>query len=149
VWKRPKRKLREPSSLHVIDQKKVENVEYLNELSGMITNDARCTREIKSKVAMAEAVFNRKKALFTRKLDINLRKKLVSAEIWTLQKVDQKYLASFEMWYWRRTESIGWTGCMRNEEVIITQSQGVENYPKYNKKGRLIGLVTSCVGTVF
>jgi hypothetical protein len=31
----------------------------------MITNDARCTREIKSKTAMAKAAFNRKKNLFT------------------------------------------------------------------------------------
>jgi hypothetical protein len=27
----------------------------------MITNDARCTREIKSKIAMAKAAFNKKK----------------------------------------------------------------------------------------
>jgi hypothetical protein len=53
-------------------------------------------------------------------LDLNLRKKLVKAyiwsialcgaETWTLWKVDQKYLASFEMWWWRRTEDISWTG---------------------------------------
>jgi hypothetical protein len=46
-------------------------------------------------------------------LDINLRKKLVKCYIWsialygtvtwTLQKVDQKYLESFEMWCWRRS----------------------------------------------
>jgi hypothetical protein len=57
---------------------------------------------------MAKASFNKKKTLFTRKLDLNLRKKLVKcyiwsitlcgAEAWTLRKVDQKYLESFEMW---------------------------------------------------
>jgi len=26
------------------------------------------------------------------------------ADIWTLRKVEQKYLESFEMWYWRRVE---------------------------------------------
>jgi uncharacterized protein YciW len=45
--------------------------------------------------------------LFTSKLDLELRKKLVkyhnwsialySAQAWTLQKLDQKYLESFEM----------------------------------------------------
>jgi hypothetical protein len=45
-----------------------ENVEYLNYLGSMITNDARCTREIKSRTAMAKAAFNKKKALFTSKL---------------------------------------------------------------------------------
>jgi len=70
--------------------------------------------EITSRIA--EAAFNNKKALFTSKLDLKLRKKLVkryiwsvasySVETWTLQKVDQKYLESFEMWCWIRMENI-------------------------------------------
>jgi hypothetical protein len=43
----------------------------------MITNDARRTREIKSRLAVAKAAFNKKKTHFTSKLDLNLRKKLV------------------------------------------------------------------------
>jgi hypothetical protein len=43
----------------------------------MITNDARCTCEIKSRTVMTKAAFN-KKILFTSKLDLNLRKKLIS-----------------------------------------------------------------------
>jgi len=43
----------------------------------MLTNDGRCTREIKSRIAMAKAAFRKKKkTLFTSKLDLNLRKKL-------------------------------------------------------------------------
>jgi hypothetical protein len=42
----------------------------------MITNDARRSREIKSMVAMAKAPLNRKKALFNRKLEFNLREKI-------------------------------------------------------------------------
>jgi hypothetical protein len=71
----------------------------------MVTNDARCTREIKARIAMPKAAFNKKKTLFTRILDSELRKKLVKcyiwsialygAETWTLQKLDQKYLESF------------------------------------------------------
>jgi hypothetical protein len=41
----------------------------------------RCTREIKSRIAMAKAAFNKKKNLFTSKLDLNLRKKLVKCYI--------------------------------------------------------------------
>jgi hypothetical protein len=72
----------------------------------MITNDARCTTEIKPSITMAKAAFS-KKNLFTSKLDLNLRKKLVKcyicsialygAETWTLRKVDQRYLESSEM----------------------------------------------------
>ena len=40
---------------------------------------------------------------------------LYGAETWALQKLDQKYLVSFEMWYWRWMEKAGWTDCVRNK----------------------------------
>ena len=49
-----------------------------------MTNDARCTREIKYKICMAKAAFNRKKTLFTSKLDLNLSKKLLKCYIWSM-----------------------------------------------------------------
>jgi len=52
-------------------------VEYFNYLGSMITNDARCTWEIKSKIALAKTAFNKKKTLLTHKLDVNLRKKVL------------------------------------------------------------------------
>ena len=68
---------------------------------------------------MAKGALNRKKNLFANKLDLNLRNKLVKsymwsialygAETWTVQKVDQKYLESLEMWCWRMMEKISWT----------------------------------------
>jgi hypothetical protein len=120
---------RQPSPMKImIDQKQLENVECFNYLGSIITNDGRCTHEIKSRIAMAIATFNKKNYLFTSKLDLNLRKKLVKcyiwsialygAETWTLQKMDQKYLESFEMWCWRRMEKISCTDHMRNEEVL-------------------------------
>jgi len=41
------------------------------------------------------------------------------AETWTFRAVDQKDLESFEMWCWRKTEKISWTGHVRNEEVLL------------------------------
>ena len=84
----------------------------------MIANDARCPREIKSSITIAKAASSKKKNLFTSKLDLNLKKKLVKCYIlsialygagtWTLRKVDQKYMESLEMWCWRRMEiSVG------------------------------------------
>jgi hypothetical protein len=35
----------------------------------MITNDARCTHEIKFRISMVKAAFNKKKAVFISKLD--------------------------------------------------------------------------------
>jgi hypothetical protein len=50
----------------------------------MLTYDGRCTCEIKSKIAMANAAFNKKRALFTSKIDLDLRKKLVKCYIWSM-----------------------------------------------------------------
>jgi hypothetical protein len=49
---------------NMIGQKQLQNVEYFNYFGSMITNDARCTHEIKSRIAMAKAAFNKKKTLF-------------------------------------------------------------------------------------
>jgi hypothetical protein len=75
---------------------------------------------------MEKTTFSKKKTLFTSKLDLNLREKLeksyiwskafYSAENWTLRKVDQEYLDSFEMWCSRRMEKISWTSCVGYEE---------------------------------
>jgi hypothetical protein len=63
---------RQPSTIKVMtEQKQLENVEYFNYLGHMITNDARCTCEMKSRIAMAKAAFNKKKSLLTTKLDFN------------------------------------------------------------------------------
>jgi hypothetical protein len=48
----------------------------------MLTNDRRCTCEIKSRIAMAKAACNKKRALFAGKMDLELRKKLVKCYIW-------------------------------------------------------------------
>jgi len=63
------------------------------------------------------ASLNRKKAIFSRKLELNLRNKLAKcyiwsialcgAENWTFQRVGRKDVESFEMWCWRRTDQLG------------------------------------------
>ena len=50
-------------------------------LTVYIKNDARCTCEIKFRIAMAKAAFTEKKALFTSRLHLKLRKKLEKRNI--------------------------------------------------------------------
>jgi hypothetical protein len=86
--------------------------------------EGRCTCEIKGRIAMAKAAFNKKRDLFTTTMDLKFRKRLVKcyiwnitlygAETWTLHAVDQKHLESLEMWCWRRMEKISWTDHARN-----------------------------------
>jgi len=54
----------------MIDQKQLENVEYWNCSSNMLTNDAKCAHEMKSRIFMAKAALNKKKILFTSKLTL-------------------------------------------------------------------------------
>jgi len=117
------------SSKIMIDQKQLENVEYFKYLGSILTNDGRCTCEIKCRIAMAKDAFNKKRTLFTSTLYLELRKKLVKCyvwsidfygvETWTLRAVDQKHLGSSEMWCWKRMEKMSWTDHVRNEEVSL------------------------------
>ena len=100
----------------MIHQNQPWNVESFEYLGSVLTNDGRCTCEIKCRIAMTKAAFNKKRAVFTSTLDLELRKKLMKCSIWsialygvetwTLQAVDQKHLVCFEMWCWRRMEKI-------------------------------------------
>jgi hypothetical protein len=132
MWKKTKvmRISKEPLPVKImIDQKQLENVESFKYLGSILTNDGRCTCDIKCRIAMAKAAFNKKRTLFASTLDLELRKKLrkcyvwsialYGAETWTLQAVDQKHLESFEMWCWRRMEKISWTYRVRNEDVLL------------------------------
>ena len=110
-------------------QKQLKNMELFKYLGSILTNDGRCNCEIECRIAMAKAAFNKKRALFTSTLDLELRKKLVKcciwsialygAETWALRALDQKHLESFEMWCWRRIEKIIYTNHVRNEEVLL------------------------------
>jgi len=63
---------RKPSPITImIDEKQLENVECFKYLGSVLTNYGRCTCEIKSRIAMAKAAFNKKKTLFTSTLDLN------------------------------------------------------------------------------
>ena len=74
---------RQPSPVTITIEQQLENVKCFKYLGSMLTEDGRCTCEIKSRIAMAKAAFN-KKNLFTRKLDLNFRKKLVKYYVWSM-----------------------------------------------------------------
>ena len=63
--------------------KQLENAASFKYFGGILTNDGRCACEIKCRVAMAKAAFNKKRALFAGTLELELRKKLVKCYIWS------------------------------------------------------------------
>jgi hypothetical protein len=70
---------KQPSPVQtMIDQKLLENAQYFHKLSNLTTRHARRAREIKSRIAMAKAALNKKKTLFTSKLDLlTFKEKLI------------------------------------------------------------------------
>jgi len=101
----------------------------------MVTNDARCTYEIKSRISRAKAAFSKKRVIFARKLVVNLRNELVMCNIWNIywygaetgifMKVDKKHRKGIVIWHCRRME-ICLTDRVRKEEVL----QGVKEERK-------------------
>jgi hypothetical protein len=61
----------------IIEQKQLENVESFKYFGRILTNDGRCTCEIKCRIATSKIVFNKKRNLLTSTLNLELRKKLV------------------------------------------------------------------------
>jgi hypothetical protein len=145
---------RQPTPIQITTDKKQQvNEEYFNCL-GRITNGATRTRETKSRTVMTKAAFNKGKVLFTSKLDLNLRTKLVKchiysivlcgAETWALLRVDQKCPESFEMWCWRRMDKISWTDRVRNEEVLRRVKE--ERNILHTMKGRKVNWIGHIFG---
>ena len=70
---------------------------------------------------------------FTRKVDLNPRKKVVNYYIWgtalygvkifTLLNVYQKYFESFEMWWWTRKEKIIWMYRVQNAVLFKVKEE--------------------------
>jgi hypothetical protein len=58
-------------------------VEYFKYLGSTVTNDEDVHATSDQGLTLAKAAFNTKKALFTSKLDFNLRKKLLRCYIWS------------------------------------------------------------------
>jgi hypothetical protein len=77
----------------------------------MMTSYARYLCANKFTIVMTKATFNKKKTLFTNKLDLKLRKEMLKCyswiiafvllKIWILWRVDKKYKESFEVCCWR------------------------------------------------
>jgi len=68
------------------------------------------------------------------KVVLHVQKSFYDAATWTLRKVDQKYVESFEMWCWRRIERIRWIDRMKKEVLHgVKEERNVLNTVKRRK----------------
>jgi hypothetical protein len=49
---------------------------------------------------------------------------LYGAETWTLRKVDQKYVESFQVWCWRRLDKSSWIDRVKNKYYTDSRRKG-------------------------
>ena len=106
--------------------KQVENFKYLGT---WITNDGKCDKEIKARIAMAKETFYKLTNTFYNH-NIRLGTKLnvlntyvysillYASECWTLSAAMTKRLEAVEMWFYRRILRISYTKHITNEEVL-------------------------------
>jgi len=74
---------------------------------------------------MAKKVFMDKKKLFTGKMNLELKKRIMKCLVWsvalyaaeTWTQTDSR-LEAFEMWIWRRMEKISWLDKVTKKEVL-------------------------------
>ena len=107
----------------------LEQVERYKYLGSIVTRDARCVEEIKTRINIAKNAFNKIKHLATnRSISLNLRKRFVKSyvwstlmygcEAWTINKNMVKRIEAAEMWFYRRMLKISWSDRVRNVEVL-------------------------------
>ena len=92
-----------------------------------MSQDGYSTKGIPSKIEMAKEVFMEKKKLFTGKMNLELKKRIMkclvwsvalyATETWTLTQTDRRRLEAPEMWIWRMERSAGSTE-VTNEEAV-------------------------------
>jgi len=81
---------------------------FLNLLVHLVTEDGRCTKEIRRRIALGKTAFSKRKELLRGSLSLGLKKRIVKvlvwsvvsygSETWTLRQEDIRSLEAFEIW---------------------------------------------------
>ena len=107
----------------------LEQVNSFKYLGSVLTEECRCTTEIKKRVGIAKTAFIKMRNFLTsRKVSVLVRRRAVKtyiwsillygAEAWTINKEMEKRLEAMEMWLWRRMMKVSWVERKSNEEVL-------------------------------
>ena len=110
-----------------------------------ISADGDCSHEIKTCLLLGRKVMTNLDSILksrdiTLPTKVNLNKALVfpvvmyGCESWTIKKAEQKRLAAFELWCWRRLLRVPWTA--RRSSQLILKEIG----PEYSLEGLMLKL---------
>ena len=108
--------------------KRLEQVQRFRYLGSIIQADGGNGEEIKARLAMGRLAFQKRKELLSKGLETKIKNRIIKSfvwsiavyacETWTLKENDRKRIEAFEMWIWRRSQSISWRDRITNEEVL-------------------------------
>ena len=109
-------------------------VDSFKYLGSIISDDGRCTKEIKSRIAQAKQAFNAlRNVLCNKNMSFLIREKvllcyvwsilLYGCESWTMNKDLRRNVEAFEMWCLRRMQRISYTAHKTNAEVLMQTYQ--------------------------
>ena len=124
----------------VVDGQDLDQVRDFKYLGQLITDDGKCDKEIKRRIAIARSsLINMKDVITTRKLTLNTRKRLVrcyilstllyASETWVMGAEMEDRIRSLEMWIYRRMMRISYKDHISNESILV----GLNEKPKLMK----------------
>ncbi|KAI5644176.1 reverse transcriptase (RNA-dependent DNA polymerase) domain-containing protein [Phthorimaea operculella] len=111
-----------------LDNLLIQQVKKFTYLGSIIEEAGRSDMEIRTRIAIAKKAFTSNRYIYSSKIGINIRKKLIKtyiwsvalygSESWNITKKDKDHLEAFEMWCWRRMLKISWREKVTNVEVL-------------------------------
>jgi hypothetical protein len=107
---------------------KLDQVSQYKYLGSWVTEDGRCEKEVKTRIAMAKDAFWKHKELLKGDLSLETKKRMLECyvfsvlkygcESWTLSKVLSRRISAFEQWCYRRMLKVSWTEKRTNLEIL-------------------------------
>ncbi|XP_069973546.1 uncharacterized protein [Penaeus vannamei] len=125
-WTQIKRGIPPKCKSTLDDEEQVENFGYLGSI---LTQECRCSSDIKTRIPLAKKSFSDMSNTFTNnKLGIETKKRMMKCyiwsiltygcESWTLSKQDESRLEAMEMWIYRPMKKISWIEKKTNKQVL-------------------------------
>jgi len=107
----------------------IKQVQKFNYLGSMITEDGKYDQEIRRRIGMAKAAFEKLgKIMKNNKISMSTKIRMLNcyvfsiltygSECWTISQGMEKRIESAEIWFLRRMMRISWTDKMSNQEVL-------------------------------
>ena len=89
-----------------------------------MTSDGKCRTEIKKRIAIAKASFQKMSTILkTRNISFSTKLKVLKTYVWSILLLYKKNLEAAEMWFYRKMLRISWKEKRTNESILEETNQ--------------------------